>query len=225
MHIYFEVVSHKDTMFKNMVSIEKKKDFVKLIILEHADEPVKENVLVDPRRNFLQFVSNDNVLTFIRATSDDDRMVIDIKGVLFELQEQIDSMGGEYARPTGPELSRNRKHQPRGHQKRLPIKEVSLSDFLSAEEIAALDSIFYKDTDRLMPSIGEIYKNRHGKLFSVIAVSHWAKSDEMLVTYRAMQQPFDYTTIPLDVFMSKINKKKHPQVKQTYSFELVDFWG
>ena len=224
MHIYFDVVNRKDTMFKTMVSVKRKEDLIDLVI-EHANNPVKENVLVDPRRKFLQFVSKDNVVTFLRATTDNDRTEVDIKGVLFEIQERVDTMSGEKVYMDSYEHSRSRKYRLEPKHKRLPINEANLADFLSDAEIAALNSIFYRDTDRLVPSIGEIYKNRHGKLFSITAISHWAKSDETLVTYRAMQQPFDYTTVPLDVFMAKINKKKHPHAKQTYYFELVDFWG
>ena len=223
MHIYFEVVSHKDTMFKTMVSVKEKKEFVNLV-LEHANDPVKENVLVDPRRNFLQFVSKDNVITFVRATSDDDRAVIDMKGVLFEIQERLDAMGSEESNQDIFEPSRSRKYRD-GKRLGLPIKEINLEDFLSDAEIAALDSIFYKDTDRLMPSVGEIYKNRHGKLYSIVAVSQWKRSDASVVTLREMQKPFGYFTIPLDDFMAKIDKNKHPKAKPTFYFELADFWG
>ena len=223
MHIYFEIVSHKDTMFKTMVSVKEKKEFVNLV-LEHANDPVKENVLVDPRRNFLQFVSKDNVVTFVRATSDDDRTDIDMRGMLFEIQERVDALCGEKSHPDIYEPSRSRKHRD-GKLLDLPIKEISLEDFLSDAEIAALDSIFYKDTDRLMPSVGEIYKNRHGKLYSIVAVSQWKRSDANVVTLREMQKPFGYFTIPLDDFMAKIDRKKHPKAKQTFCFELADFWG
>lgn len=223
MHIYFDVVNHKNNTYKTMVSVKNKKDFVKLV-LDYANAPTKENVLVDPRRNFLQFASNDNVLTFVRATSDDDRTVIDMKGVLFEIQERLDAMGGEESHQDIFEPSRSRKYRD-GKRLGLPIKEISLEDFLSDAEIAALDSIFYKDTDRLMPSVGEIYKNRHGKLYSIVAVSQWKRSDANVVTLREMQKPFGYFTIPLDDFMAKIDRKKHPKAKQTFCFELADFWG
>lgn len=226
MKIYFDVVRHKDTIYKSMVSVKKKKDIIN-IVLTAANAPAKEHILVNPRDGFLQFVADDSVLTFILATTDDDQNFVDIKAVLFQLQEILDSMDDEEARPAKkhPCLKNDCRKNKHCRCERLPIKEVVVGDGLTDEEIEALDSLFYRDTDRMIPTMGEIYKNRFGKLFSIIAVSHWGRTEELVVTLRAMQKPFDYTTIPLDEFMSKINREKHPNAQQTYQFELVDFWG
>ena len=70
--------------------------------------------------------------------------------------------------------------------------------------------------------VGKKYRHFKGNLYEVI---HIAKDSETLKDVVVYQDLSDNTKIwvrDYDMFMSKVDKEKYPEVKQEYRFELVD---
>ena len=75
--------------------------------------------------------------------------------------------------------------------------------------------------------IGKTYRHFKGNLYKVIDIVYDSESnnDEELkkvVIYEALYGEHLRWARPYDMFASKVNKEKYPDVKQIYRFEEVD---
>ena len=73
--------------------------------------------------------------------------------------------------------------------------------------------------DRPIPQKGEKYKHfKLGKIVTIVGISRHTETEEISVVY-------DYEghiwNRPLEMFMSEVDKKKYPDAKQRYRFEVV----
>lgn len=76
---------------------------------------------------------------------------------------------------------------------------------------------------RNKPCHGEIWRHFKGKLYKIIEcpVQH-TETNEKLVVYQALYGNYGIYARPLEMFMSRVDKRKYPDVKQRYRFELVE---
>lgn len=70
--------------------------------------------------------------------------------------------------------------------------------------------------------IGGIYRHFKGDLYFVEDVVTHSETREKLVLYRALYGECKRFVRPYEMFMSKVDKVKYPDVKQVYRFELQD---
>ena len=71
------------------------------------------------------------------------------------------------------------------------------------------------------PKKGEIYKHFKGNLYEVLAIAKHTETMEDMVVYREVDGEKTYVR-PLEMFVSKVDKEKYPDVLQIYRFELQD---
>ena len=71
------------------------------------------------------------------------------------------------------------------------------------------------------PKKGEIYRHFKGNLYEVLAIATHTEIEELMVVYQEVNGEKTYAR-PLEMFVSKVDKEKYPEVLQTYRFELQD---
>lgn len=72
----------------------------------------------------------------------------------------------------------------------------------------------------MVPKSGEIYKHFKGKLYEVIAIGTHAESHEDFVIYKSINDDKIWIR-PLEMFISKVDKEKYPNIIQEYRFEKI----
>ena len=69
--------------------------------------------------------------------------------------------------------------------------------------------------------IGCRYRHFKGNIYKVKNLAVHSETEEVMVVYYSESNPELVWVRPLDMFMSKVDKEKYPDVEQEYRFQLI----
>lgn len=70
--------------------------------------------------------------------------------------------------------------------------------------------------------INGIYKHFKGDYYLVVDIANHSETKEKYIVYRRLYGDGSLWIRPMDMFLSEVDNKKYPKVKQKYRFELQD---
>lgn len=70
--------------------------------------------------------------------------------------------------------------------------------------------------------INRVYKHFKGDYYLVVDIGTDSETQEKCVIYRKLYEDGSLWIRPMGIFLSEVDHKKYPDVKQKYRFELQD---
>ena len=66
----------------------------------------------------------------------------------------------------------------------------------------------------------EIDNEGKNYLYEIIGIGHHSETNEDMMVYRALYEPYRMCVRPLPMFMSEVDREKYPDIRQKYRFEV-----
>jgi hypothetical protein len=91
------------------------------------------------------------------------------------------------------------------------------SSILNNEELELLNRVML-----LRDHEGKIVKHFKDKFYLILGVVEHTETKDKMVVYKAMYDTYKKYVRPIDMFLSKVDKEKYPDVEQEYRFEFIE---
>lgn len=75
--------------------------------------------------------------------------------------------------------------------------------------------------------VGEMFRHFKGEIYVVDGSAIHTETGEIMIIYHNIHReyPYEFFVRPMDMFLSKVDKKKYPDSKQEYRFERISASG
>lgn len=73
-------------------------------------------------------------------------------------------------------------------------------------------------------TLSEEEKKQNKYIYRIVGFAEHTETGEKLVIYQAMYPPFNTYARPLEMFFSKVDRNKYPDIKQEYRLEKIDLY-
>lgn len=71
------------------------------------------------------------------------------------------------------------------------------------------------------PRPQEMYRHFKGKQYQIRCLAKHSETEELMVVYQQMYEPFETYVRPLSMFMEEVDREKYPDARQKYRFALI----
>lgn len=71
------------------------------------------------------------------------------------------------------------------------------------------------------PRPQEMYRHFKGKQYQIRCLAKHSETEELMVVYQQMYEPFETYVRPLSMFMEEVDREKYPDARQKYRFALL----
>lgn len=88
---------------------------------------------------------------------------------------------------------------------------------LSNEELELFERI-----SQLNQHKGKLARHFKGKFYMILEIVEHTETGDELVIYKAMYDDYKKYARPIDMFLSKVDKEKHPTSEQEYRFQFIE---
>lgn len=109
--------------------------------------------------------------------------------------------------------------------KMLSIKKINkklAENNFDLTKLSDEENEFFSRVGEVRNHSGKLVKHFKGKFYLVLDTVEHTETGEELVIYQAMYDGYKKYARPIDMFVSKVDKIKYPNVNQEYRFELVE---
>ena len=107
----------------------------------------------------------------------------------------------------------------------LKAKEEALNKQMNISDIyCRVESLVYKQKQNSGMIVKHfkrelVSEDSNEYLYEILGYAKHTETGEILVIYKALYEPYQVYARPLEMFHSKVDKTKYPNIKQEYRFE------